>query len=54
MNLKKVIPVALMLLYAAGSRAQDWSSPEVESMLRTYVKQVFQVNGKVYGVDDYD
>ena len=54
MNLKKVIPVALMLLSAAGSRAQDWSSPETESMLRTYVKQIFQVEGKVYGVDDYE
>ena len=34
--------------------AQDWSSPETESMLRTYVKQVYEVNGKVYGVDEYE
>ena len=39
---------------SSGSNGQDWSSPEIESLLRTYVKQVFQVEGKVYGVDDYE
>ena len=46
--------MAAMLLISIGVSAQDWSSPETESMLRTYVKQIFQVEGKVYGVDDYE
>ena len=44
----------LMLLTVSGVMAQDWSSPEMESMMRQYVKQVFEVNGKVYGVDEYE
>lgn len=43
-----------MMTAFTAAMAQDWSSPEIESMLRTYVKQVFQVNGKVFGVDDYE
>ena len=54
MNFKRVILAALMLLTALGVMAQDWSSPEIESMMRQYVKQVFEVNGKVYGVDEYE
>ena len=53
MNLKRVL-LAVMLLISMVVSAQDWSSPETESMLRTYVKQIFQVDGKVYGVDDYE
>lgn len=53
MNLRRVLLAALMLFTISVS-AQDWSSPETESMLRTYVKQIFQVEGKVYGVDDYE
>lgn len=43
-----------MLLSVSVARAQDWSSPEFESMIRTYVKQVFDVSGKVLGVDEYE
>jgi hypothetical protein len=53
MNLKRVLLAALMLFTISVS-AQDWGSPEVESMLRTYIKQSFQVTGRVYGVDDYE
>ena len=54
MNLKRGILAVLMLLTVSGVMAQDWSSPEIESMMRQYVKQVFEVNGKVYGVDEYE
>ena len=40
--------MAAMLLISIGVSAQDWSSPETESMLRTYVKQIFQVEGRVF------
>lgn len=53
MNLKRVL-LAAMLLISIGVSAQDWSSPETESMLRTYVKQIFQVEGRVFGVDEYE
>ena len=43
-----------MMAVFAGAMAQDWSSPETESMLRTYVKQIFQINGRVYGIDDFE
>ena len=54
MNLKRFFVTVAMIAVFAGAMAQDWSSPETESMLRTYVKQVFQVNGRVFGVDDYE
>ena len=53
MKIKRGILVALMLLAVSVTRAQDWSSPEFESMIKTYVKQSFQVVGRVFGVDDY-
>lgn len=46
--------MAAMLLISIGVRAQDWSSPEFESMIRTYVKQIFDVHGRVFGVDEYE
>ena len=55
MNLKRAVITVLMLILtfsgikaqfvvvgSSGSNGQDWSSPEIESMLRTYIKQVFQ------------
>ena len=61
MNLKKAILTVVVLLSASVLRAQvyyygggDWASPELESLLRTYVKQSFQVTGRVYGVDEYE
>jgi hypothetical protein len=54
MNFKRGLWAALMLLSFSGVMAQDWSSPEFESMIKTYVKQVFQVTGRVYGVDDFE
>ncbi len=54
MNLKRFWLTVTMMTAFTAAMAQDWSSPEIESMLRTYVKQVFQVNGKVFGVDDYE
>lgn len=65
MNLKRIV-LSLCLSFAAipmvgqiiisssAVSSNDWSSPEIESLMRTYVKQVFQVEGKVYGVDDYE
>ena len=44
----------MMLLSITVVRAQDWSSPEFESMIKTYVKQIFAVNGRVFGVDEYE
>ena len=43
-----------MLLSMTVVRAQDWSSPEFESMIKTYIKQVYAVNGRVFGVDEYE
>ena len=54
MNLKRGFLAAFMLFMIVGARAQNWTSPEFESMIKTYVKQMFQVTGKVYGVDDYE
>jgi hypothetical protein len=53
-DIKRGLLTALMLFMTVGMLAQDWDSPELESMLRTYVKQIFQVQGRVYGVDDYE
>ena len=54
MNLKRYFVTVAMMAVFAGAMAQDWSSPETESMLRTYVKQIFQINGRVYGIDDFE
>ena len=54
MNLKRYFVTVAMIAVFAGAMAQDWSSPETESMLRTYVKQIFQINGRVYGIDDFE
>ena len=43
-----------MLFSMTEIMAQDWDSPEIESMLRAYIKQSFTVEGKVFGVDDYE
>lgn len=53
-KIKRAVFSALTLLSVTGVVAQDWSSPEIESMLRTYIKQSFQVTGKVYGVDYFE
>ena len=65
-GMKKVILFVCLLCLAlpvagqfvvVGSQAwrdSDWSSPETESYLRTYIKQLFQVDGRVFGVDDYE
>lgn len=34
--------------------AQNWDSPETESVMRTLFKQIYQVKGKVYGSDDFE
>ena len=67
MNLKKVlffvcllcltIPVMgqFVVVTTDGTvQTEEWIDPEFESMIRTYVKQFFQVTGKVYGIDDYE
>ena len=53
MNHRRVLLAALLLI-SISVRAQDWSSPEFESMIKTYVKQIFDVHGKVFGVDEYE
>ena len=53
-NYRRAVLALIMIFSLSGVMAQDWSSPETESMLRTYVKQVYEVNGKVYGVDEYE
>ena len=53
-NYRRAVLALMMIFSLSGAMAQDWSSPETESMLRTYVKQVYEVNGKVYGVDEYE
>jgi len=62
MNLKRLFLAAAALfcfsslfaqVYYYGG-GQDWSSPETESYMKTYVKQSFEVTGRVYGVDDYE
>ena len=63
MNLKKLFLTATALfcfsslfaqVYIYYGGGQDWSSPETESYMKTYVKQSFQVTGRVYGVDDFE
>ena len=66
MNFRKTVLIFLMLLLALPMMGQyvvvgtpdysggDWSDPEMESFLRTYIKQLYQVEGKVFGVDDYE
>ena len=54
MNLKRFFVAMAMAAVFTGAMAQDWSSPETESMLRTYVKQIFQINGRVFGIDDFE
>lgn len=46
----------LMLLGAACNTlfAQGWNSPEMQAYMRTYVKQWYEVTGKIYGVDDFE
>lgn len=68
MNLKKSVFFVVMFLLSlcnlkaqfvvidtgSGSSSQNWTNPETESLMRTYVKQVFQVNGRVFGVDEFE
>ena len=58
MNLRKAVLLFFVWCLALPMMAQgfygDWSSPETESMMRTYVKQSFEVTGRVYGVDEYE
>ena len=64
MNLKKLFLTATALFCFSSFFAQvyiyggygggDWSSPETESYMKTYVKQSFEITGRVYGVDDYE
>ena len=47
----------LSLLAIAGCsqlNAQGWNSPEMQAYMRTYVKQWYEVTGKIYGVDDFE
>lgn len=54
MNLKRGLLAVLMLFSMTEIMAQDWDSPEIESMLRAYIKQSFTVEGNVFGADDYE
>ena len=62
MNLKKLFLTATALFCFSSLFAQiyiyggggDWSSPETESYLKTYIKQSFEITGRVYGVDEYE
>ena len=66
MNLRKSVLFILMMFMALPMAGQyvvvgtpetwndNWSSPELETIMRTYVKQMFEVNGCVYGVDEYE
>ena len=54
MNLKRLLVSAVGLMFFSMVVAQDWSNPEFETMIRTYVKQWYSVTGKVYGVDEYE
>ena len=52
--MKRHLLALLLMLPFSGMMAQDWSSPEFESMIRTYVKQSYEVVGRVLGVDEYE
>lgn len=41
------------LLVCISMSAQDWTTPEMESLLRTYVKQIYELHGRVFGVDEF-
>ena len=44
-----------LLILPSLCHAQDWGmDPEWESMMRVYVKQSFNLEGKVYGTDQYE
>ena len=44
----------IILTLFAGLKAQDWTTPEIESLLRTYIKQWYEVEGRVFGIDDFE
>lgn len=48
-----LLSVILLTLFA-GLKAQDWTTPEIESLLRTYIKQWYEVEGRVFGIDDFE
>ena len=54
MSRKRFILSVVGLMFFSVLVAQDWSSPEFESMIRTYIKQWYSVTGRVYGVDEYE
>ena len=54
MNHKRFFLSVVGLMFFSVLFAQDWSSPEFESLIRTYIKQWYSVTGKVYGVDEYE
>ena len=45
---------SFVIVGSSSSGNQSWSSPEYESMIGTYIKQLFSVTGRVYGIDDYE
>ena len=51
-----VLPVAgqYVVVGTPETWSDNWSSPEMESMMRTYLKQLFEVTGRVFGVDEYE
>jgi len=54
MSRKRFFLSVVGLMFFSVLVAQDWSSPEFESMIKTYVKQIFDVHGRVFGVDEYE
>ena len=54
MKLKRLFLSVLGLMSFSVLVAQDWTNPEFESMIKTYVKQSYEVIGRVFGVDEYE
>ena len=51
---RRYLLLVILLTLFAGLKAQDWTTPEIESLLRTYIKQWYEVEGRVFGIDDFE
>ena len=52
-SLKRVLSFVAVVAMCMNLYAQ-WDSPELNAFMRTMYKQVYEVRGKVYGVDDFE
>lgn len=54
MKTKLLTLVMLLTTTVSNLNAQGWNSPEMQAYMRTYVKQWYEISGRIYGVDDFE